>query len=109
VGDVQEDFFKLSEREKFADEWIARTRGFRDDDNFGGGGPCILSERANKYFQGFPRDEFKAKVIPLSRKFDDKDDSVEPALRDALARSQFGGNLRVVMDEDKLTPIYASR
>jgi hypothetical protein len=108
VGDVQEDFFRLSEREGFADEWIARSRGFRDDETFGNGGPVYLSERANTFFKGFPRDEYRAKVIPLSRRFDDGDESVVPALREALARSQFGGNLRVVQDEDNLAPVYAS-
>jgi len=47
------NFFKLSEREKFADEWIARTRGFRDDDNFGGEDPCISRAR-EQILQGFP-------------------------------------------------------
>jgi hypothetical protein len=108
VGDVREDFFRLSEREGFADEWIARSRGFRDDENFGNGGPVYLSERAKAFFSGFPRDEFRAKVSPLSRRFDDGDESVVPALREALARSQFGGNLMVVQDEDKLQPVYAS-
>lgn len=108
IGDVQEDFFPLSEREKFADEWIARSKGFRDNESFGSDGPVHLSERAEKYFAGFPRDEFKAKVSPLNRKFEDKDDSVIPALKHALARAQFGGNLHVIQDKDNLAPVYAS-
>ena len=108
VGDVQEAFFPLTEREKFADEWIARTKGFRDDENFGNGGPVHLSERADFFFAGFPRDEFKKNVIPFSRRFDEGDDSVVPELRKALARAQFGGNLRVVKNEENLAPVYAS-
>jgi hypothetical protein len=108
-GDVQEAHFRLDEREKFADEWLARSKGFRDDDSFGSDGPVHLSERAEQFFNAFPRDEFKAKVIPLLHKFnEDKDDSVIPALKDALARSQFGGNLGVIQDEENLAPVYAS-
>ena len=108
VGDVHEEFFPLSEREKYADEWIARKTGFRDDENFGADGPVHLSPRADFFFDNFPRDEFKAKVSPLLRRHDDKDDSVIPALREALARSQFGGKLRIVENEDKLSPVYAT-
>jgi hypothetical protein len=108
VGDVHEEFFPLAERERFADEWIARSRGFRDDPSFGSDGPVQLSERAEFFFRNFPRDEFKAKVSPLNRRFDDGDDAVVPKLRRELARSQFGGRLRVIDDEPNLHPIHAS-
>lgn len=108
VGDVQEDFFPLAERHKFAEEYVARLTGFRDDENFGDGGPVHLSERADKFFAGYPRDEFRSKVLPLKHKFDEGDNSVVPTLKEALARSQFGGNLRVVQNEENLSPVYAS-
>ena len=108
VGDIVEEHFSLSEREKFADEYIARKKGFRDDESFGMDGPVHLSPRADFFFDNFPRDEFKAQVIPIMRKFDDGDDSVIPAFRKALARSQFGGNLGVVKDPDNVKPVYAS-
>ena len=108
VGDVHEEFFPLAERERLADEWVARSRSFRDDASFGSGGPVHLSKRAEFFFKNFPRDEFKAKVSPLSRRFTEGDESVVPNLREALVRSQFGGRLRVVDDAEHLRPVYAS-
>jgi hypothetical protein len=107
VGDVQEEFFSLSERRQIADEYLALFRehqkeNYPDPDSF-------LSKRTQLFVNNFPRDEYRSKVAPLVRQFrDDKDNSVEAALRDALARAQFGGNLRVVLDEAKLQPQYAS-
>ena len=71
-------------------------------------GPVHLSPRADFFFDNYPRDEFKANVIPILHKFDDGDDSIIPALKKALARAQFGGNLGVVKDPDNVRPVHAS-
>lgn len=108
VGDVHEEFFPLGERERFGGEFVQRHIKFRDDETFGAEGPVHLSERAEFYFKNFPRDEWKAKVSPLLRRLSDNDEDVIPALVKGLARAQYGGNLRVVDDEENLSPISAS-
>jgi hypothetical protein len=112
VGDVREHFFQLRDRLGFADEYIARLRGFRDDPDFGNEGPVDLSPNADIFFGSFvkgeAKEEFRARAAPLMRRFEAGEDAVAPALRDALARSWLGGNLRVVEDEHKLRPVLAS-
>ncbi len=105
VGDVQVSYFKLDARIKAANEYIALLREHRVEnypDDF-------LSEKAEEWVHHYPRDEWKRRVVPLLRKFrDDKDDAVEDALRDAMAMSNLGGNVKLDINESSRQPLAAS-
>lgn len=55
----------------------------------------------------YSRDEYKQRVVPLTKRFrDDKDDSVRDALRDALAKADFHGDITQVINTPQ--PEYSS-
>ena len=107
VGDIQRSKFSLRERRQLAAEQMALIREhqketYPDPDTF-------LSERARLFYEAFPRDDWRA-LLPLIQRFrDEKDDSVAQELERALAQSQYGGDLEVVLNEGRYHPLHASR
>lgn len=105
VGDTQTEPFTLNERNQAADEYLTLFRRHREEDY-----PPpdeVLSEKSQRWTEHFPRDEWKAKVAPLRRKFvDEKDESVADALHAAIAIANMPGTYRVVTN--KPSPLYAS-
>lgn len=108
VGDVQRSQFPLAERKRLAAELMALYREhqreeYPEPDTF-------LSERARLWSEAYPRDEWRQDVVPLLKRFrDEQDNTVEVALEAALAQHQFGGNLTVILNEDRYQPLAASR
>jgi len=103
-GDVKTYFFPLAERRGIAKDFVANQRGLRDPDYM----PEPAEGRAHTWFELYPRDDFKAKVVPLIRKFrDEGDDSAEEELAAAAGMFHFGGNLKVE-DRRDVYPLEAS-
>lgn len=106
VGAYETYKFPLAERHKLADEYLEMLRKHRVGEFPEGGG---YSDRAKLFFHNYDRGEWKAKVVPLVRRFrDDNDDNVEEELRAALGMFQYGGALSVETNQQGRHPLSAS-
>jgi len=104
VGEVKKEIFTPAEREKAADEMIAlwkqhQQENYPDADEY-------RSPRTGTWSELWPRDEYKAKVLPLYRRFLEGDNSVEKALHKAYGVTDFPGN--IVRTIGNPEPQYAS-
>lgn len=110
VGDKQPMRFPLSERRQFAEERLACEKAWIAGEVFNAN--SRISERHKLYNAGvFSRDggfrDEVRKYTTLKNRLWDGDESVIPAMLDAYAMSQYGGQLEVQTRPDA-QPVYAS-